>query len=199
MRCFLRLPGGLVVAVSLAWTVLGCMGPQTVPAKPARIEPGNYRTLQLDTNDYSAAFAAAQGAVQDHFQIASADPATGVIQLVPSEYTRLGGARYRRVGQVVLWNTGTYIVAAAQIQIEKYATPSIRAIQPAFGGDDRPGTTPIQQDAGLTPQQQDYWMAERRDTALEGQILKQIAAAIEEAKQSSTNRPTQTRSSGQEP
>jgi hypothetical protein len=199
MRSFVRPFGWLLVGVFLVWTVLGCMGPQTVPSRPARIEPGNYRTLQLNTSDYGAAFAAAQGAVMDHFQIASADPAAGVIQLAPSEYSRLGGTRYRRVGQVVLWNTGSYIVAAVQIQIEKYATPSIRAIQPAFGGDDRPGTTPIQQDAGLTPQQQDYWMAERRDTALEGQILNQIAAAIDQAKQSSGNRTAETRPAGHQP
>ncbi len=189
MRPLPRSPGVLLVGFALVWTVPGCMGPQTTPARPARIEPGTYRTMQLNTNDYSAAFGAAQGAVMDHFQIASADPAAGVIQLAPSEFNRLGGARYRRVGQVRLWNTGSYIVAAAQIQIEKYATPSIRAIQPSFGGDDRPGTTPIQQDAGLTPQQQDYWMVERRDTGLEAQILSQIAAAVDQAKERSASRP----------
>jgi hypothetical protein len=189
MRSWLCPPGVLLAGVSLVWAVPGCMGPQTTPARPARIEPGSYRTQQLNTSDYAAAFSAAQGAVMDHFQIASADPTTGVIQLAPSEYTRLGGARFRRLGQVVLWKTGSYIVAGVQIQIERYATPSIRAIQPTFSADDRPGTTPIQQDAGLTPQQQDYWMPERRDTALEAQILSQIAAAVDQANQSSASRP----------
>jgi hypothetical protein len=164
------------------------MEPQTTAARPARIDSG-YRTQQLNTNDYETAFAAAQGAVMDHFQVASADRATGVIQLAPSEFTRLGGTRVRRVGQVVIRKTGSFVVVAVQVQVERYATPSIRAIQPTFGGDDRPGVTPIQEDAGLTPQQQDYWMPERRDAAMEGQILNQIVEAVNAVSQPASTQP----------
>lgn len=178
MRSVLRSLGAVLVGSSLLWAAAGCMEPQTSPARPPRIDAG-YRTQQLSTTDYETAFAAAQGAVMDHFQIASADPATGVIQLAPSEFTRLGGTRVRRVGQVIIRKTGDVVVAAVQVQIERYATPSIRAIESTFvGADDRPGKTPIQEDAGLTPQQQEYWMVERRDTAMEAQILNQIVEAV---------------------
>ena len=180
MQPVLRPLGVLLVGFSLFCAVPGCMEPQITPVRPARIEGGNFRTQQLNTKDYDTAFAAAQGAVMDHFQISSADRATGVIQLAPSETTRLGGTRVRRVGQVIIRNTGSFIVAAVQVQVERYATPSIRAIQPTFAGDDRPGQTPIQEDAGLTPQQQEYWMPERRDSTLEGQILARIVAAVDQ-------------------
>jgi hypothetical protein len=44
--------------------------------------------------------------------------------------------------------------------------------------DDRPGVTPIQQDAGLTPAQQEYWDPQGRDGRTEAQILQKIADAI---------------------
>ncbi len=188
MQPVLRPLAALLVGSSLLCALPGCMEPQTTPARPARID-SDYRTAQLNTRDYDAAFAAAESAVTEHFQITSADKVAGVIQLVPSEYTRLGGTRVRRVGQVVIRSTGSYIIAAVQVQIERYATPSIRAIQPTFGADDRPGTTPIQEDAGYTPQQQEYWMPERRDTALESQILSRIVDAINQVSQPATTQP----------
>lgn len=190
MRPVLRPLCALLVGSSVLCAVPGCMEPQTTAVRPARIEGGGYRTAQLNTNDYDSAFAAAQGAVMDHFQVASADRTTGVIQLAPSEFTRLGGARVRRVGQVIIRKTGSFVVAAVQVQIEKYATPSIRVIESTFvGPDDRPGTTPIQGDSVLTPQQQEYWMPERRDAALEAQILNQIVAAVDAVAQPSSTQP----------
>jgi len=189
MRPGLRPLGALLVGSSLLCTAAGCMEPQTTAVRPARIDSG-YRTEQLNTNDYETAFAAARGAVMDHFQVISADRATGVIQLVPSEFTRLGGTRVRRVGQVIIRKTGSFVLAAVQIQIEKYATPSIRVIESTFvGADDRPGKTPIQEEAGLTSQQQDYWMPERRDTALEGQILNRIVEAVNAVSQAPGTQP----------
>ncbi len=189
MRPVLRLPAVLLVGSCLFCAVPGCMEPQATPARPPRIDAGGYRTQQLNTQDYDAAFAAAQGAVMDHFQIASADRLTGVIRLAPSEHTQLGGARIRRVGTVIIRNTGSFIVAAVQVSIERYATPSIRAIQPNFAGDDRPGVTPIQGEGVLTPQQQEYWMPQGRDASLEAQILNQIVAAVDQAGRATASEP----------
>ncbi len=179
----------LVACFCVLSAMSGCMEPQTTPAKPPRIDAGGYRTQQLNTQDYNAAFAAAQGAVMDHFQIASADALTGVIQLVPSEHARLGGARIRRTGTVVIRNTGSFILAGVRVSIERYATPSIRAIQPNFGYADEPGRTPIQGEGALTPQQQEYWTPEGRDLSLEAQILNGIVSAIEQTNRGAASEP----------
>jgi hypothetical protein len=188
MRLVLRPLGALLVGSALLCTVAGCMEPQTTPARPARIDSG-YRTQQLSTSDYESAFAAAQGAVMEHFQVASADRATGVIQLIPSESTRPGGARVRKVGQVIIQKTGSFVVAAVQVRIEKYATPSIRVIESTFAADDRPGKTPIQEEAGLTRQQQEYWTPEGRDISMEAQILSQIVEAVSAVGQAPSTQP----------
>jgi hypothetical protein len=188
MRPGLRPLSALLVSSTLLCMVAGCMEPQTTPARPARIDSG-YRTQQLNTNDYESAFAAAQGAVMEHFQIASADRATGMIQLVPSESTRPGGARVRKMGQVIIQKSGSFVVAAVQVRIEKYATPSIRVIESTFAADDRPGKTPIQEEAGLTRQQQEYWTPEGRDVAMEAQILNRITEAISAVGQGPSTQP----------
>jgi hypothetical protein len=177
MRLVLSPLGALLVGSAVLCMVTGCMEPQTTPVRPAKIDSG-YRTQQLSTNDYESAFAAAQGSVMDHFQIASADQATGVIQLVPSESTRPGGARVRKMGQVIIQKAGSFVLAAVQVRIEKYATPSIRAIESTFAADDRPGKTPIQEEAGLTREQQEYWTPEGRDISMETQILNRIVEAV---------------------
>ena len=105
MRPVLRPLGVLLAGLSLFCAVSGCMEPQTTPARP-QDRWGRLPHAALNTTDYDTAFAAAQGAVMDHFQVAFADRATGVIHLAPSETTRLGGAYSRRVGQVIIRNTG---------------------------------------------------------------------------------------------
>ena len=201
MRSIARTLGTLALASFTALGIAGCMEPQTTtPQRSPSVFSGGYTTQVLNTADYNAAFAAAQGVVADHFEIAGADPTVGVIEFAPKEHTRLGGARVRRVGRLALHKVGTTVVASARVEIQKYATPNIRALSQQFSGDDRPNITPIQEEAGLTPAQQEYWNPERRDTALEAQILRQLQEVIAQLPQTPAgSEPTATEATTSSP
>lgn len=170
-----------VVALTICLSSVGCMEPQTSPVRPASTFSGSYRTQTLNTTDLHAAFAAAEGAVADYFQVASADANLGVITFLPSEYTRIGGARMRRVGRLGVYKTGNTVVASVQIEIQRYLTPNMRAMSHTLSPDDRPGLTPIQEEGGLTPAQQEYWNPEGRDSRMEAEILQRIAEAVNQS------------------
>lgn len=187
--------GGLALAVFVSFGIGGCMEPQTTTTtgRPRGTLNDGYTSRPLNTSDFDAALAAAEGAVMEHFEIASVDRRTGLITFRPSEYTRLGGARMRRTGRLGLNRVGDNVYASVQVEMERYATPTIRAMSRQFTADDRPGLTPIQEDAGLTPQQQEYWSVEGRDTQLENRILNQMVEALAQVQQAAPQAPaTQT-------
>lgn len=160
--------------------MVGCMEPQTTPThRPANVFSGGFRTQTLSTSDMTAAFAAAEGAVADHFQIATSDPLKGLIVFAPAEQTRIGGARMRRIGQLVLTKVNDSVMASIRIEIQRYVTPNLRTMSNMFSSDDRPGVTPIEEDGGLTPAQQEYWNPEGRDSQMEAKILQRIVEAID--------------------
>lgn len=191
MQLTWRRLGMLAILGAAYLATIGCMEPQTPSApQPRPVFSGGYRTQTLDTNDVAAAFAAAQGVVVDCFKIVSADPRTGVITFEPVEYTRVGGARMRRTGQIAIQKVGATVVASIRIQTERYVTPNLRAMSNQFRPDDRPGVTPIQEEAGLTPAQQEYWNPEGRDSRMEAQILQRLAEVINQMPSNSSQPAT---------
>lgn len=192
MRSTWYQPGAMVLVCAACLAATGCMEPQTAPARQQRSFGGSGRTQVLNISDLTVAFAAAQGALADDFQIAMADPKTGVIALQPAEYTRIGGARMRRVGQLAVYKVGSSVVASIQVEIQRYVTPNLRAMSSQFRADDRPGITPIQEDGGLTPAQMDYWNPEGRDSRMEAQILQRISDAVNQTSASASQPATPT-------
>ena len=122
-------------------------------------------------------FAAAVSAVSEQFRIVSADEDSGIIVCEPDEFSR-AGARMRRTARLQLRRQDNQIVAACRVQVEKHATASARSWSRHQSADDLPTATPIQEDAGISPQQDEYWAAEGRDYRLEREILDRIAAGV---------------------
>ena len=116
-------------------------------------------------------------AVSAPFRVVSANADFGIIVCEPDEFTR-AGARMRRIARLQLRRENSQVVAACRVQVERHATAVARSWSRQQSADDLPTATPIQEDAGLSPLQEEYWAAEGRDYRLERAILDRIAATV---------------------
>ena len=165
-----------LLAVSLL-TLAGCNDfrgyRQGWPDRPG----GSFRVQRLGPCDYQEAFAAAVSAVSEQFRVVSANADSGIITCEPDEFTR-AGARMRRTARLQLRRQKDQVIAACRVQVERHATAGARSWSRHRSADDLPTATPIQEDAGLSPEQEEYWATEGRDYRLERAILDRIAAAV---------------------
>jgi len=153
---------------------------------------GTFRVQHLGQADWQQAFAAAVGAISEHFRVISADSDSGIIRCEPAEFTR-GGLRMRRIAQLQLRRADQEVIAACQVRIQRHATAGARSWSEQRSAEDLPTATPIQEEAGLTPQQREYWADEGRDYQLERQILARLVGALASLPQpSAQSRPARS-------
>jgi hypothetical protein len=159
-------------------TTLGCAAPGA--ARP-RGSVARYNGVSQE-----AVFDVAESALAEHFQIDRREPATGTLTAAPKEsvereagatlrQVRGGRERLRRTAEVRVDSAGggTVLVTAA-VQIQRLETEARRTFAREFATRDTPTETPIDLEAGATPEQTATWTTRGRDEALERAILRAI-------------------------
>ena len=129
--------------------------------------------------------------MQQWFRVTETDPQRGVIQSAPSEYEQKGGTgrirdaaigfrnRMRRIGAIVVQEVGEGCIVKCKVAVQRLDTADHRAFRSNQQFGDVPNETPIQQEAGVSPQQEQVWTDMPRDRALERQVLDVVQNRLE--------------------
>ena len=161
--------GMLVVAAAGVSILAGCAG----------AEVGAKRSL--GTVNYTQAFDAARTVMGQYFTVASADADGGLIESAPKPLMGrvLGGKEGRQVAAVWLRKMDGTVTAYALVTIQRQASVAARQLAwPAGVYDGPPHQTPAELEAATTAEQNESWITERRDRALEQQLLTDIDNAL---------------------
>ncbi len=156
--------------------------------------PGTSR--MLGEVSYPAAFAASREALAQHFSIAEANPATGVIETRPREVNAkwerlLGGAEARQRATMRVRRQGGAVVADVTVYVERQDAPVLREMpRPEEDYDSVPNETSSEVAGAVTPDQDRAWRLEKYDHALERSILEDAYQALyAEPRPEPTTRP----------
>lgn len=145
----------------------------------ATVDVGTERSL--GAVKYDDAFSAARTVLGQYFTVASADADSGIIEAVPQPVAgrRLSGAT-RQIATVKLRRSDTAVTAYAMVAVQRQSTAAARQLATPPGSyDGPPHQTPGELEAATTAEQNEAWMTERRDRALEEQILADIVNALQ--------------------
>ncbi|HEY3242929.1 MAG TPA: hypothetical protein VGM03_06205 [Phycisphaerae bacterium] len=171
----------LVCAGAVCSAAAGCASPGVSRRAAARGSVARYEGVAQE-----AVFAAAEAALGEHFRIERSDPASGTLVAAPKESTehetapslrqvRGGRERLRRMAEVHVERAGGgSVLVSAVVLIQKLDTEARRTFSREFATRDTPTETPIDQEAGATPEQLETWTDRGRDEALERAILRAI-------------------------
>ena len=164
--------------------VAGCAAPSTAPQ--------HYSIRHLERHDSQAVFDAAAATLSDlGYSISERDPAGGVLSGLRSEEpsgkgegarrATLSAQRPRRtVAQVRIETADETVKVRCRVLIQEQVTDAHRIIAHDINGQDMPGQTPIDRDAGTTPEQNAVWRTIGRDKLAERKILSRILELDEE-------------------
>jgi hypothetical protein len=156
-----------------------------------RTATGDWTQVRLPNTSSEAAFDAGVYAMQQWFRVTETDPQRGVIQSAPSEYEQKGGTgrirdaaigfrnRMRRIGAIVVQEVGDGCIVKCKVAVQRLDTADHRAFRSNQQFGDVPNETPIQQEAGVSPQQEQVWTDMPRDRALERQVLDVVQNRLE--------------------
>jgi len=138
--------------------------------------PGTTRSL--GPVSYEAAFAAARETLAQYFSIETADPETGTIETRPKPARKghkriLSGSPARKLAKMRIRKDDAGITAYCSVAVERqgsagYAGQMALTQEPYSSV---PNQTPAELDAATTPQQNEIWIVDRYDHALERAIL----------------------------
>ncbi len=159
----------LIVAVAGASILAGC----------AAAEVGTERSLGAVS--YTDAFNAARAVMGQYFTVASADVDNGVIESAPQLVAGrpLGGGQGRQIVTVRLRRGDGTVTAYAAVMIQRQSSAAARQLAwPTGVYDGPPHQTPAELEAATTAEQNEAWITERRDHALEHQLLTDIHDAL---------------------
>lgn len=159
----------LVVAAVGASILAGC----------AAGEVGTERSLGAVS--YGDAFNAARAVVGQYFTVASADVDNGVIESAPQLVAGrpLSGGRSRQIATVRLRRGDGTVTAYAAVMIQRQSSAAARQLAwPTGVYDGPPHQTPADLEGATTAEQNEAWIIERRDRALERQLLTDIDDAL---------------------
>jgi len=183
-RMSVAIRAGLPVLVVLGGLTVGCSD-----ARPSdsidtrRSATGDWTQVRLPNTPPEAGFNAGLYAMQQWFRVTETDPQRGVIQSAPSEYEQKGGTgrirdaaigfrnRMRRIGAIVVQEVGDGCIVKCKVAVQRLDTADHRVFRSNQQFGDVPNETPIQQEAGVSPRQEQVWTDMPRDRALERQIL----------------------------
>lgn len=184
-----------VVVVGLAMlsvTTAGCSDAgSTSRINTSRSATGNWTQVRLPNVSPDAAYEAGVYAMQQWFRLTEMDPQRGVIQSAPSEYEQKGGTgrfrdaaigynnRMRRIGALVVQEVGEGCIVKCKVAVQRLDTADHRVFRSNTQFSDVPNETPIQQEAGVSPQQEQVWTDMPRDRGLERQVLDVVQNRLE--------------------
>ena len=145
-------------------------------------------TRNLGRVDYASAFATAREVMAEHFSVASADPATGIIESRPRPAQvrgerLLGGSPARHLAKLRIRHKDGQVVAVASVALQREGSAIHRTMyRPGENYDSVPNRTPAEDTAAMTPEQTEVWRTERYDHALERKILDKLYRTLHPAK-----------------
>jgi hypothetical protein len=178
----------LGVLLNLA-TFVGCSESRSSSAI-SRGKTADWSQIRLASTPPRAAYDAAVYAITQWFRLGETDPEQGLVQSVPSEYEQKGGTgrirdsaigyrnRMRRTGMVVVQEYDGGCIVKCKVAVQRLDTADHRVFRSNQQFEDVPNQTPIQEEAGVSPRQDQVWTDMPRDRGLERQILDVIRNRI---------------------
>jgi len=163
----------MVTRAGLALIVVGILaGCQTTPMT----------TTRLGEVNYDAAFAAGREVFGQYYTIETADAATGVITGVPKSVQPrpdrvLTSTAAREVAKLRLRRDDEGVWADVRVTVQRLDTTGYRNVEALHGARDLPRRTPAQDDAPLTPEQNEVWRAAGNNLQIEQRILIDLVQA----------------------
>ncbi len=152
----------------------------------ASLRSRSWAQTRLPNTPPDVAFDSATHAMGQWFRVAEADRATGLIHAEPEEYEQEGGTgrirdaaigyrnRMRRLATLLVQEAGSGSIVRCRVSVQRLDTADHRVFQQNDEFGDVPNDTPIEREAGVSPQQDRVWTEMPRDRALERQILNLI-------------------------
>ncbi len=176
------------VLMSMAASAMCCTG-CTVEGPGAEIS--GWSRVRVADASQEAVHDAGRYALRQWFRIASDGPEQNAIATYPLERDetgmsgRIGGealgrrSRIRRTATMRFQTRGDQIVAECHVRRERLDTAGVRAMSSHTRFDEAPTRTPIESEAGVTPEQAQVWTDLGRDRAMERRILDVMRARLE--------------------
>lgn len=185
-RFRVRLGGGrfgrAIAALAVLAVLTGCSDARP-GARIDRASTADWSQIKLPDAAAPLAYDAGMYAMRQWFRLAETDPERGLIQSAPGEYEQKGGTgrirdaalgfknRMRRTGTLLVQDFGGGCIVKCKVAVQRLDTADHRAFRSNQQFEDVPNQTPIQQEAGVNPSQDQVWTDMPRDHALERQIL----------------------------
>jgi hypothetical protein len=182
-NCRVGLALGLALACFAVFAgVAGCSGARSTP-NISRASTADWSQIRLPNTPPGAAYDASLYAMRQWFRLSVTDPVEGLIQTVPSEYEQKGGTgrirdtaigyknRMRRTGLLVVQDFDGGCIVKCKVGVQRLDTADHRVFRSNKQFEDVPNETPIQQEASVSPQQDQVWTDMPRDRGLEQEIL----------------------------
>ena len=160
---------GIVAVAIAAALAAGCSGPT----------PGTLRNL--GAVGYADAFATGREVMSQYYSIASADATSGVIQSRPKSVDApseriLSGSPARQVAKLSLRRKDNQVIAHVSVALQREGSRVYHARSESY--DEVPNTTPAEELAATTPQQNEVWETRDYDHAMERRILDHLYKAL---------------------
>jgi hypothetical protein len=152
-------------------------------AELRRTKTEGWAQLRLPGTSKQAAFDAGVYAMRQWFNLRSVSAERGLIEAIPAEYEQKGGTgrirdaaigytnRMRRTGAMMVEDRGTGCVVKCRIGVQRLDTADHRVFRQNEQFGDLPTETPIDREAGVSPQQNRVWTDMPRDKSREREIL----------------------------
>lgn len=166
-------------SVLLVGLLAGCLDPGGAGSPNV----SRWSALSLPDAPRAAAFDAGVHAMRQWFTVAEASPAKGLIRGASKEYEQEGGTgrfrdaavgyrnHLRRSATLLIRERSSGCVASCEVRVQRLDTADHRLFHQNRQFSDVPSDTPIDRDAGISPQQAQVWTDLPRDRKLERQIL----------------------------
>lgn len=179
---FHRISAPIFVGAALASIVSGCSGLGSSEIDRRGRSQG-WSQITLPNVAADEAYAAGRYAVSQWFRVVEDDPSRGTLASAYEEGTQRGGTgrirdaavnypnRVRRRAMMTVEPRGTGCVIKCRVAVQRLDTADHRMFRQNNQFGDVPNETPIDRDAGITPQQDQVWTDIPRDTSREKEIL----------------------------
>jgi hypothetical protein len=176
------LAAGLAFVSFVVVGLTGCSDAKTTP-NISRASTADWSQVRLPNTSPGEAYDAGVYAMRQWFRLAETDPEQGLVHSVPSEYEQKGGTgrirdaaigyknRMRRTGTLVVQTMEGGCIVKCKVGVQRLDTADHRVFRSNKQFEDVPNETPIQQEASVSPSQDQVWTDMPRDRGLEQEIL----------------------------
>jgi len=173
----------ILLLVLLAAAVGGCAG----------ASGRAWQTAEMPSHDRERVFQAAREVLEDHFEIARSNWASGTIETRPQVFDRKregmltdvrgAGGRWRRTVSFEVDRDGLTILSRAAVRLEREATAAAVALTEASTterGTEAPRSRPMAAEPGRRGSEE-VWVDSGYDAGLARELLAEIASRVREA------------------